>query len=49
MKDLDGELTIFPRPSMSGERRADVTGRVKATGLLAAQEASALNWLRGWI
>jgi len=28
MKHLDGELTISPRPSMAGERRAEVTGRV---------------------
>ena len=47
MKHLDGELTIFPRPSLAGERRAEIVGRVKLNGLLAAQEAVRLQLVAG--
>ena len=47
MKHLDGELTISPRPSMAGERRAEVAGRVNANGLLAEQEAVRLSVVAG--
>ena len=43
LKHLDGELVLVPKPSVAGERRAEVTGRVKANGLLAEQEAVRLG------
>ncbi len=27
LKHLDGELTIYPRPSVAGERRAEIRGQ----------------------
>jgi hypothetical protein len=37
-KHLDGGLTVQPRPSDPGERRAIIEGRVKPDSLLANQE-----------
>jgi site-specific DNA recombinase len=47
VKHLDGELTIRPLPAAPGERRAEIVGRVKADGLLAAQEAVCLQVVAG--
>jgi hypothetical protein len=50
-KHLDGPMTITPRPSLTGERRVEIRGRVKPHSLLGEQEAVvyAGSWLRGWI
>ncbi len=50
-KHLDGGLTLEPRPSQPGERRALIEGRVKADSLLANQEGvvSAVVGCGGWI
>jgi hypothetical protein len=46
-KHLDGDLTVSPRPSVKGERRAEVVGRVKANSLLERQEAVRLSVVAG--
>jgi hypothetical protein len=46
-KHLDGELSIFPRPSVAGKRRAEIAGRANANGLLAEQEAVRLSVVAG--
>jgi len=30
LKHLDGDLVIVPRPSITGERRAEIRGRAKS-------------------
>jgi hypothetical protein len=30
LKHLDGDLVIVPRPSITGERRAEISGRAKS-------------------
>jgi hypothetical protein len=39
LKHLDGDLVILPRPSTTGERRAEISGRAKSDSLLRDQEA----------
>ena len=39
LKHLDGDLVIVPRPSITGERRAEIKGRAKSDSLLKDQEA----------
>jgi hypothetical protein len=34
LKHLDGNLRIVPRPSITGERRAEIGGRAKSDSLL---------------
>ena len=34
LKHLDGDLEIVPRPSLSGERRAEISGRARSDSLL---------------
>jgi site-specific DNA recombinase len=50
-KHLDGGLTLAPRPSELGQRRAIIEGRVKPDSLLANQEGvvSAVVGCGGWI
>lgn len=50
LKHLDGELVLRPLPSEAGERRAEIRGRAKLSGLLEGQEAVA-QYLGcgGWI
>jgi hypothetical protein len=43
LKHLDGDLVIVPRPSSTGERRAEISGRAKANSLLRDQEAKSLG------
>ena len=38
-KHLDGDLVIAPRPSTTGERRAEISGHAKNDSLLSDQEA----------
>jgi hypothetical protein len=40
MKHLKGDLQIRPLPAEAGQRRAEITGRVKASRLLAEEEAA---------
>ncbi len=47
LKHLDGDLVIAPRPSLTGERRAEITGRVKGDSLLSDQEAVCLQVVAG--
>ncbi len=47
LKHLDGDLAIAPLPSGAGERRAEVTGRVKSHSLLSTQEAVCLQVVAG--
>jgi hypothetical protein len=47
MKHLDGDLVIVPRPSSTGERRAEISGRAKADSLLIPQEAVCLQVVAG--
>ena len=35
VKYLDGDLVITPRPSITGERRAEISGRAKGDRSLA--------------
>ncbi len=44
LKHLDGDLVIVPRPSISGERRAEIRGRAKSDSLLMNQEALAFRF-----
>jgi len=39
LKHLDGDLKIVPRPSLSGEQRAEISGRARSDSLLGTQEA----------
>jgi len=43
LKHLDGDLVISPKPSTTGERRAEISGRAKSDSLLRAQEAVCLQ------
>src|SRR3990172_8031850 len=43
LKHLDGDLVIVPRPSITGERRAEISGRAKSDSLLRDQEAVCLQ------
>ena len=43
LKHLDGDLVIVPRPSLTGERRAEIRGRAKPDSLLGDQEAVCLQ------
>ena len=47
LKHLDGDLVIVPRPSTTGERRAEISGRAKADSLLRDQEAACLQVVAG--
>ena len=47
LKHLDGNLVIVPRPSNTGERRAEISGRAKADSLLGDQEAVCLQVVAG--
>ena len=47
LKRLDGDLVILPRPSTTGERRAEISGRAKADSLLRDQEAVCLQVVAG--
>jgi len=44
---LDGDLVIVPRPSLTGERRAEISGRARSDSLLASQEAICLQVVAG--
>ncbi|MBI4571993.1 MAG: recombinase zinc beta ribbon domain-containing protein [candidate division NC10 bacterium] len=46
-KHLDGDLTISPLPSPAGERRAEISGRIKQNSLLMEQEAVCLQLVAG--
>ncbi len=47
-KHLEGDLVITPLPSEPGERRAQITGRVKSHSLLGeTRRLRAFSWLRG--
>jgi hypothetical protein len=47
LKHLDGDLVIVPRPSLTGERRAEISGRAKSDSLLGDQEAVCLQVVAG--
>jgi hypothetical protein len=47
LKHLDGDLVIMPRPSITGERRAEISGRAKSDSLLRDQEAVCLQVVAG--
>jgi site-specific DNA recombinase len=47
LKHLDGDLLIVPRPSTTGERRAEISGRAKSDSLLSNQEAVCLQVVAG--
>jgi len=47
LKHLDGDLVIVPRPSITGERRAEISGRAKSDSLLRDQEAVCLQVVAG--
>ena len=47
LKHLDGDLVIVPRPSTTGERRAEISGRAKSDSLLRDQEAVCLQVVAG--
>jgi DNA invertase Pin-like site-specific DNA recombinase len=47
LKHLDGDLVIVPRPSVTGERRAEIRGRAKSDSLLRDQEAVCLQVVAG--
>ena len=47
LKHLDGDLVIVPRPSITGERRAEIRGRAKSDSLLRDQEAVCLQVVAG--
>ena len=47
LKHLDGDLVIVPRPSNTGERRAEISGRAKADSPLRDQEAVCLQVVAG--
>jgi len=47
VKHLDGDLVIVHRPSGTGERRADISGRARSDSLLRDQEAVCLQVVAG--
>ncbi len=47
LKHLDGDLVIVPRPSLTRERRAEISGRAKGDSLLNDQEAVCLQVVAG--
>jgi hypothetical protein len=47
LKHLDGDLMIVPRPSSSGEPRAEISGRAKGDSPLRDQEAVCLQVVAG--
>jgi hypothetical protein len=47
LNHLGRDLVTAPRPSLAGERRAEITGRVRAGGLLRGQEAVCLQVVAG--
>ena len=47
MKHLEGDLEIHPLPAEAGQRRAEITGRVKASSLLTEEEAALLRLVAG--
>ena len=47
LKHLDGDLVIVPRPSLTGVRRAEISGRARSDSLLASQEAVCLQVVAG--
>jgi len=47
LDNLDGDLTLVPLPSIAGERRAEIQGRVKPTASRTIRRPSAYKWLRG--
>jgi hypothetical protein len=47
VKYLDGDLVITPRPSITGARRAEISGRAKGDILLRDQEAVCLQEVAG--
>jgi hypothetical protein len=47
LKHLDGHLVIAPRPSTTGERRAEVSGRAKTDSLLRDHKAVCLQVVAG--
>ncbi len=46
-KHLAGDLSLLPRPSLAGERRAEIRGRAKLESLLGDQEAICLQVVAG--
>ena len=47
LRHLDGDPVIVPRPSTTGERRAEISGRAKGDSLLRDQEAVCLQVVAG--
>jgi site-specific DNA recombinase len=47
LNHLDGDLVIVPRPSTTGERRAEISGRARSDSLLRDQEAVCLQVVAG--
>jgi len=47
LKHLDGDLVIVPKPSTTGEQRAEISGRVRSDSLLRDQEAVCLQVVAG--
>jgi hypothetical protein len=47
LKHLDGDLVIAPKPSTTGERRAEISGRAKSDSLLRDKEAVCLQVVAG--
>jgi hypothetical protein len=47
MKHLEGDLEIRPLPAEAGQRRAEISGRVKPSSLLAEEEAAFLRLVAG--
>jgi hypothetical protein len=47
LKHLEGDLEIVPRPSLPGERRAEIRGLAKCDSLLKDQEAVCLQVVAG--
>jgi hypothetical protein len=47
LKHLDGDSVIVPRPSITGEPRAEISGRATSDSLLRDQEAVCLQVVAG--
>jgi hypothetical protein len=47
LKHLDGDVAIVPRPSLRGQRRAEISGRARSDSLLGPQEAVCLQVVAG--